>query len=103
MIHKAHQSLCRDTRKISCYAGFTVCIILAKLVVVKERFLYLRKREFPGRSVVKTPHFHCREHRFDPWSGKLRSCMPHGASRGKKKKTKEKRKMMAITTAKTFV
>ena len=61
-------------------AGFTVCIILAKLVVIKECFLYLRKREFPGRSVVKTLHFHCREHRFDPWSGKLRPCMPHGAA-----------------------
>ena len=75
---------------MSCCAGFTVCIILAKLVVIKECFLYLRKREFPGRSVVKTLHFHCREHRFDPWSGKLRPCMPHGATRVKKKKKKTK-------------
>ena len=58
------------------------CLLqLAKLVVIKERFQYLRKREFPGRLVVKTLHFHCREHRFDPWSGKLWSCMPHGAAR----------------------
>ena len=26
--------------------------------------------DFPGSPVVKTPHFHCREHGFDPWSGK---------------------------------
>ena len=83
-------------------AGFTVCIILAKLVVIKECFLYLRKREFPGRSVVNTLHFHCREHRFDPWSGKLRPCMPHGAAGGVGG-TKEKREMMAITTAKMFI
>ena len=32
--------------------------------------------------MVKTLHFHCRGHRFDPWSGKF--CVPHGAA-GKKK------------------
>ena len=26
-------------------------------------------RDFPGSPVVKTPHFHCRGHGFDPWSG----------------------------------
>ena len=26
-------------------------------------------REFPGGPVVRTPHFHCRGHRFNPWSG----------------------------------
>ena len=25
--------------------------------------------DFPGGPMVKTPHFHCRGHRFDPWSG----------------------------------
>ena len=25
--------------------------------------------EFPGGPVVRTPCFHCREHRFNPWSG----------------------------------
>ena len=34
-------------------------------------------RDFPGGPVVKTPHFHCRGSRFDPCSGKLRSCMLH--------------------------
>ena len=24
---------------------------------------------FPGGTVVKTPHFHCRGHGFDPWLG----------------------------------
>ena len=26
-------------------------------------------RDFPGDPVVKILHFHCRGHRFDPWSG----------------------------------
>ena len=26
-------------------------------------------KEFPGGPVVRTLHFHCRGHRFDPWSG----------------------------------
>ena len=26
--------------------------------------------EFPGNPVVKTPHFSCREHGFNPWSGR---------------------------------
>ena len=26
-------------------------------------------RDFPGSPVVKTLHFHCRGHRFDPWLG----------------------------------
>ena len=25
-------------------------------------------RDFPGGPVVKTPCFHCKGHRFDPWS-----------------------------------
>ena len=25
--------------------------------------------DFPGGPVVKTPHFQCKGHRFDPWSG----------------------------------
>ena len=28
-----------------------------------------RPRDLPGGPVVKTPHFHCRGHRFNPWSG----------------------------------
>ena len=27
------------------------------------------KMDFPGGSVVKTPHFQCRGHGFHPWSG----------------------------------
>ena len=26
-------------------------------------------REFPGGSVLRAPHFHCRGHGLDPWSG----------------------------------
>ena len=26
-------------------------------------------REFPGGPLVRTLHFHCREHGFSPWSG----------------------------------
>ena len=25
--------------------------------------------DFPSGPVVKTPHFHCRRHRFNPWLG----------------------------------
>ena len=25
--------------------------------------------EFPGGPIVRTLSFHCREHKFDPWSG----------------------------------
>ena len=25
--------------------------------------------DFPGGPTVKTPHFHCRGHRFNPWPG----------------------------------
>ena len=42
---------------------------------------------FPGGPVVKTPRFHCRERRFSPWSGQLRSRKVGSGQRGKKKKT----------------
>ena len=41
-----------------------------------------KKRDFPGGSVVRTPRFHCSEHRFDPWVGKLR--FPHAPQLGQK-------------------
>ena len=31
------------------------------------------KRGFPGSPVVKNPHFHCRRHMFDPYSGNFDS------------------------------
>ena len=33
------------------------------------KFNYLKYMGLPGGSVVKTPFFQCREHRFNPWSG----------------------------------
>ena len=36
-------------------------------------------RDFPGNTMVRATHFHCRGHRFDPWSGK-------GSGAAKKKK-----------------
>ena len=38
----------------------------------KKSNKYLNKimmQEFPGGPVVRMPHFHCRWHGFDPWSG----------------------------------
>ena len=32
-------------------------------------FLITKIRDFPGSPAVKTPHFQCRGHGFDPWSG----------------------------------
>ena len=51
--------------------------------------------DFPGGPVVKTPCFHCRGHRFDPWLGKIP--MPHGVT-GKKKKKKEKERNYKCTS-----
>ena len=41
-------------------------------------------KEFPGGPVVRSLWFHCRGHRFDPWSGNLRSHMPSGVAKKKK-------------------
>ena len=63
---------------------------LEKVMVWKLKVFPKLKRpsqNFPGGPVVKTPHFHCRGHGFDPSSsGKFR--MPHGVAKKKKKKTK---------------
>ena len=34
--------------------------------------------DFPDSAVVETLGFHCREHRFDPWSGNMGSYMLPG-------------------------
>ena len=36
---------------------------------LKTYALKLDVRDFPGGPVVKTLHFQCRGHGFDPWSG----------------------------------
>ena len=37
---------------------------------IKNKRMRLHQcRDLPGNPVVKTPRFHCRGHRFDPWSG----------------------------------
>ena len=40
--------------------------LVAVNLIIKEYKLY---RDFPGGPVVRTPHFHYRGHKFDPWSG----------------------------------
>ena len=45
------------------------------------------KRDFPGGLVIQTPHFHCRRHRFNPWSRKF--LMLKGAAKMKKKKKRQ--------------
>ena len=45
-------------------------------------------RDFPGGPVIKTPHFHCWGHGFNPWWG---TKIPHVALCGQKKKKKEKK------------
>ena len=37
--------------------------------ILKFPLLWCDTRDFPGGPVIKTPTFHCRGHRFDPWSG----------------------------------
>ena len=40
--------------------------------------------------MVRAPCFHCREHRFDPWSGNyIKSHMPCGAAKKIKNKVKK--------------
>ena len=44
--------------------------ILPLSINPREGKTYLHKNlytDFPGSPVVKTPPFHCREHRFYPW------------------------------------
>lgn len=36
-------------------------------------------RDFPDSSVAKTPHFQCREHKFDPLGGG--ACMSHSVQK----------------------
>ena len=50
-------------------------------------------RDFPSSSVVKTPCFHCRGHRFYFW---LRTKIPHAVWHGQKKKKKIISKRNAI-------
>ena len=45
-------------------------------------------REFPGGTVVGTPHFQCRRHRFDPWAG---TKILHAMQLSQKNKKKRKR------------
>ena len=42
--------------------------IFAKNISYKG-YLLKTYSDFPGSPVVKTLHFHCRKHGFDPWSG----------------------------------
>ena len=44
-----------------------------------------RKQNHSGGPVVKTPSFHCQEHRFDPW---LKNQDPHKLCSAAKKKSK---------------
>ena len=42
--------------------------------------------ELPGGPVVKTPCFHCRGHRFNPWSGNYDPACPKARPKKRKKK-----------------
>ena len=52
----------------------------------KKRIMIRSSKDFPGGPVVKTPRFQCRGRGFDPWSGELRSHVPCGVAKKKKKK-----------------
>lgn len=47
--------------------------------------------DLPGGPVTKTPPFHCRGPRFDPWLGNLRFRMPHSGQTQTNKKTRDER------------
>ena len=46
------------------YMILLICRILEKMIQIN---LFTKQWDFPGSPVVKTPCFHCRGHRFDPW------------------------------------
>ena len=52
--------------------------LLASLLNSRTREVW----DFTGGLVVKAPHFHCRGHRFDPWSGNFE--IPHATWHGQK-------------------
>ena len=66
--------------------------IVIKLSKVKDKERILRasrekkEGEFLGNPMVRTPYFHCRGHRFNPWSGKLRSHKPSGTAKKREKR-----------------
>ena len=50
--------------------------ILQKMVRTHKPMVHSKRNtkapliwEFPGGPIVRTLSFHCREHKFDPWSG----------------------------------
>ena len=62
------------------------------IVVMKEP-----TEDFPGGPEVKTLQFHCRGQKFNPWPGKLRSCILHGtAKKIFNKNLKNKTKVTAL-------
>ena len=60
---KAHLYLCLYLFCLS------VLFIWRTLKHTTNSNLKIQSRDLPGGPVVKNLHFHCREHRFDPWSG----------------------------------
>ena len=54
---------------------FWYIIVSRRSTKVKEFFLFCKifkycvRGDFPGSPEVTTPHFHCREHEFNPWLG----------------------------------
>ena len=55
----------RHTRETSQSEKTKYCMISTIAYPAKDKLW----RNFPGSLVVKTPHFHCRGHGFDPWWG----------------------------------
>ena len=60
------------------------------MVITARRKLKVQHGDHPGCSVVKTPCFHCRGHRFNPWQGNLTShTLPDAVKKKKKKKVED--------------
>ena len=64
-----------------------------------KRLLKKREGSFPGSPVVRILHFHCRGHGF--LAGELRSHMPSGTA--KKKKKSERRENLLCSISKLFI
>ena len=75
-IHKVSDRTVHNTHTHTHTHTHTPRLVLVKFLNSKSKtnipasprqFLKWRDREFPGGPMVRIPHFHYREHRFNPW------------------------------------
>ena len=84
---------------IPCFSSPNPFISKLLPTVLCEQYSFLQ--DFPGGPVVKTPHFHCRGHGFNPWQGSQDPACFVAKKKKKKKKTTSYR-LVNPTATKNF-